>query len=87
MNATSSEAYRSIREHLQPMEKRVLDAMQNVPRTREEIAELTGMRLSSVCGRIASLRKAGRVESWGTATHPDTGKRHELLIQVQPCPE
>ncbi len=81
MSPTSLAAYAELRAErkLQPMEYRVVAALEFRPLTREEIAADTGMRLSSVCGRVASLRKAGVISSFGEKVCDDTGKRQELL--------
>lgn len=81
MNDTSLAAYSELKAQrkLQPMELRVLSALDHCVLTREEIATETGMRLSSVCGRVASLRKSGVIEAFGEEVCNDTGKRQELL--------
>lgn len=85
MNDTSLAAYAELQQQrkLQPMEARVVEALQHRPLTREEIAEVTGMRLSSVCGRVATLRKSGTIESFGAKRCGVTGKLQELLQVVQ----
>jgi hypothetical protein len=85
MNETSLAAYAELQlqRKLQPMEARVVEALQHRPLTREEIAEATGMRLSSVCGRVATLRKSDVIESFGDKRCTITGKRQELLQLVR----
>lgn len=81
MNDTSLQAYAELKAQrkLQPMELRVLSALMWAQRTRDDIAYLTGLRLSSVCGRVNSLIKAGLVEECDTVVSLDTGKRVKLL--------
>lgn len=51
--------------------QQVLDAIrQGGPCTRQRIAELTGLALSSVCGRCRELLDAGQLTVIGTAGKP-----------------
>lgn len=81
MNETSLRAYAELKAQrkLQPMELKVLVALGERPRTRDEIAAFTGMRLSSVCGRVASLRAAGVIKELVQVRCPETGKMQALL--------
>lgn len=70
---------------MQPMEEKVMRALHNsrdwAPEilfaTREEIAEHTGMKLSSVCGRVSSLINQGVIKVAGTKEV--LGKTQQLL--------
>lgn len=78
---TSMLAYAQLKagRKLQPMEQRVLNALMHRTATREEIAHLTGMRLSSVCGRVRSLLCAGLIEAKDYKHSEESGKLQELL--------
>jgi len=90
MNAvtdTSREAYWSLvaERKLQPMEEVILGLLaDNIPRTRKEIRDATGMELSGVCGRVNSLLASGVVDVIGEKTDPGTRKRQELIGFRQP---
>lgn len=47
--------------------------------TREEIAAITNMRLSSVCGRVRELLDANRLAVLGETMCVATGKPQQLL--------
>lgn len=47
--------------------------------TRSGIAAATGIRLSSVCGRVAELLASGEIEEAGTIEDAETGKTVYLL--------
>ena len=49
------------------------------PLTRAELADLLGLRLSSVCGRVNELLKAGRVVVAGTKFDEETKRNVELI--------
>lgn len=78
---TSMKAYRELigAGVFQPRELQVLQALAEKPLTRDEIAAATGLRLSSVCGRVNSLVKAGAIVSFGERRSTETGKLQELL--------
>jgi len=84
---TSRAAYWSlVGEHkLQPMQEKILDLLcDNVPRTRKEIRDATGLELSSVCGRINSLIALGVLSVVGYCLDKKTNKRQELIGFKQP---
>lgn len=61
---TSRAAAVAIQPHVAPMQKRVLDFLEErgiVGGTQEEIHFATGMRISSICGRVSELRELGKV--------------------------
>jgi len=79
---TSREAYRSlIHEHkLQPMQEKILELLSdNIPRTRKEIRDATGMELSSVCGRVNALLDLHLLFIVGEKKDPRTNKYQELI--------
>lgn len=83
MNETSLEAYYTLQANrkLQPMELRVLEQLHNRgPLTREEISAFAVMKLSSVCGRVSSLLKAGVIEECGQVL---VNKVKQNLVKVQ----
>jgi predicted transcriptional regulator len=49
------------------------------PLTRDEIAEKTGMRLSSVCGRVNELVCVGVLEETAPKRSPVTGKLQKVV--------
>jgi len=79
---TSLQAFRSLHSEgkIAPQESRVLAAIQaRGAMTREEIAEATGLRLSAVCGRVASLIDALHLTERGTRLNPTTRKHNKLV--------
>lgn len=79
---TSRAAFAGLKKEkkIQPMESKILAAMAaGREYTRQQLAKMTRMELSSVCGRVKSLLQAGRVEIKGEATDPKTGKRRQTI--------
>ena len=82
---TKSESFHSlaVRDYLQPAEKRVISIFYNRPLeftlTRKQIAVMTGLELSAVCGRVNSLITNKRLVARGERKDPFTGKNQELL--------
>lgn len=75
---TSRLGYLSIQGSLAGQQRRVYEAIRDwtgegLP-CIEEIAKVTGMRLSSVCGRVNELRAAGCIEDAPMKLNPYTGK-------------
>ena len=52
------------------------------PLTRFQISRLTGIRLTSVCGRVKALIDKGQIEITHEAEDPMTGKAAEYLKAV-----
>ena len=71
----------SVSQYLQPKERDIVNAFadHDARLTRKDLARLTGMELSAVCGRTRSLldKQALRVD--GERVDPSTGKPQELL--------
>lgn len=69
------------REGLGEKQMRVLSVMFREARamTRNQLSALTGLQLSSVCGRIKELEDWGYVESAGTSKDPQTNKSRQLM--------
>jgi predicted transcriptional regulator len=61
----------------------LLRTVPTVALSRTDIANMTGIRLSSVCGRIAELRDDGLVIEPGTRKCPHTGKTVKI-VQAAP---
>lgn len=85
---TSFQSFIGIREdgtkvHQQQTILALLRAAPDVAFSRTNIANLTGMRLGSVCGRIAELRAEGLVIEPGTRKCPASG-RTVKVIQAAP---
>lgn len=78
---TSMLAYAELlaRRQLQPMEQRIVDALTHRQATREELMHLTGMRMSSVCGRVKSLLQSGVIAAFDYKRSLETGKLQETL--------
>ncbi|CAB4133105.1 hypothetical protein UFOVP140_35 [uncultured Caudovirales phage] len=78
---TSVMAYRSLVKDgkLQPMQTRILQALELGKMTRKELSVATGMELSGVCGRVNSLIAAGLVCISGTKRDDKTNKLQELV--------
>lgn len=82
VSETSRDAFNSIRREgkLQPMQKSILDALKDGRLyTRKQLRDITGMELSSVCGRVNSLLAAGLIDLHGEVRDEKTGKRQELI--------
>lgn len=71
----------SVSQYLQPKEKKVLEAFadESVHLTRKDLARITGMELSAVCGRVRSLLDKDELRVDGERKDPATGKPQELL--------
>ena len=64
---TSKAAAKRVRRHAESMNQRILTHLRQNPggRTRHEIAEDLGMKLQSVCGRVAWLLEEQQVKEPG----------------------
>lgn len=72
---TSFRAAESIREHIGPMQQRVLDYLaENGPSTQEEISIGAGMRLQSVNGRINELAHKRLITDTGDTRPTSSGR-------------
>ena len=82
-SVTKSESFHSlpVREYLQPSETRIIALFHSHKLTlsRKQIAALTGLELSAVCGRVNSLITNKRLVARGERKDPITGKFQELL--------
>jgi DNA-binding MarR family transcriptional regulator len=81
---TARDAYRTLRQErrLQPMQERILACFAGDcgrGYTRKQLRDMTGLELSSVCGRVNSLIAAGLLEVIGEVRDPATGKMQELV--------
>lgn len=79
---TARDSYRTLQRDrkLQPMQERILACFASGRAyTRKQLRDLTGMELSSVCGRVNSLIAAGLLEVLGESRDPATGKPQELV--------
>ena len=81
---TSIRAYESFRDSpkLSTQQRMIIEFLRNRPATRGEIAEGTGIRLSSTCGRVAELLKSGAIEDCGCRPCAITGITAKLLRLV-----
>lgn len=73
---TSIEAYHAMRPvELNASQQRLMDAIEDgQDYSRSELAAITGMRLSSVCGRVNELIAAQRLEHGPQRSCRETGK-------------
>lgn len=71
----------SVSQYLQPKEKAVLSAFTSDEdrHTRKDLARITGMELSAICGRVRSLLDKDELRVDGERLDPATGKPQELL--------
>lgn len=71
----------SVAHYLQPKEREVLAAFKDASThlTRKDLARITGMELSAVCGRVRSLLDKEELRIDGDRKDPRTGKPQELL--------
>ena len=82
---TSVEAYHSLREagDLAPMEARVMQVFERsssgASYSRQQIAQISGMPINCVCGRVSTLVESGVLEERGTRIDPQTNKPQKLL--------
>jgi hypothetical protein len=80
---TSRESFHSlgVSTYLQPKERAILAAFhdQTTKLTRKDLARITGMELSAVCGRVNSLLTKRELEVVGKTRDIRTGKAQEVL--------
>ena len=82
---TQAESYHSITvKQLTARQKQVMACFDGLAAgfaafTREDLAAITNMRLSSVCGRVRELLDAKRLAVHGEAICAATGKKQQLL--------
>lgn len=88
-STTSFLAYLSVRDDgtVANQQAKILALLRAIPATalsRLDISNLTGIRLSSVCARIAELRAEGHVVEPGTRKCPHTTK---IVKVIQAAPD
>lgn len=81
---TSLATFRSLSPagYLQPKERELMQVFERTPDaryTRQQLADMTGMALSGVCGRVRSLLDKKQLAVRGERKDPATGKPQELL--------
>lgn len=82
---TQSDAFHALTvKELGAKQRMVLEAFENgrPPLTREDIAAITNMKLSSVCGRVRELLDAGRLAVVGSRKDLATHTKQQLLAVV-----
>ncbi|WNC90928.1 hypothetical protein RI103_06145 [Paraburkholderia sp. FT54] len=82
---TQQDAYHALSaKTLGAKQRMVLEAFENgrPPLTREDIAAITNMKLSSVCGRVRELLDAGRLAVVGSRKDLATHTKQQLLAVV-----
>lgn len=63
--STKVQSYEATKSQSGSSRERVKQALVRGPLSRSEIAEVTGLRVSSVCGRVNELLKSGEVAVYG----------------------
>lgn len=58
---------------------RIVAALRRRQMTRQQISEVTGIPLESVCGRCNELLERQRIEVARSVLHPETGAYREVL--------
>ncbi len=82
-NATQESAAKSIAPHTPTLRERVYDFIRaNQGATNEEIAYWTGIKLSSVCGRVSELRKLDRIRDSGMTRAGASGVKAKIWRAV-----
>lgn len=83
VKATSRSSYYThvIEGKAQTQRARILDCLESnpLPMTRLQISDLTGIRLTSVCGRVNALVENGQVGVAFEDIDPSTGRAAEFL--------
>jgi DNA-binding IclR family transcriptional regulator len=82
---TSIAAARRIQSSLADQERRVLDVLSTSPQglTRQELADVSSLRLASVCGRANSLIGKGLVVERGTRRNVNGGPAAVLFVNKE----
>lgn len=86
VRATSRSSYLShvIDGHALSQREHILNCLSmSGPLTRFQISRITGIRLTSVCGRVKALIDNGQIERSHDAEDPMTGKAAEYLRVVR----
>ena len=81
-NYTKVQSYIEFKEHYgSKVYQLVYDTIENaeLPLSRREIADRAGIRVSTVCARVAELQEAGAISVTGTKLDSDSLKRVEVL--------
>jgi DNA-binding IclR family transcriptional regulator len=79
---TRTDSLSIVKETAETRRQQILDALfLKPPMTRAELARATGMRLSSVCGRVNELIAEGKVRVDGTAYDAET-QRHVEAVTI-----
>lgn len=82
---TSVETYHALQEagDLPPMEARVMRVFETAGAgssySRQQIAQISGMPINCVCGRVNTLIANGLLEERGTRIDPNTHKPQKLV--------
>lgn len=77
---TQTESLTLCRESSETRKQQILDALfMALPMSRAELARVTGLRLSSVCGRVNELIEEGRVIVCGTTYDATTARNVETV--------
>lgn len=78
--STRNESFAAIAQEIPPRQQEILNALfMTSGLSRAELANKTGMRLSSVCARVNELIEAGRVRVVGTTWDHDTKRNVETV--------
>ncbi len=78
--STKYESYLGTIPKIPRCEQLILDALtMQLPKSREELAAVTGLRLSTVCGRVRPMLEAERLVVAGRIWNAETKRNVETL--------
>lgn len=77
--STKTDSLVATRSTLSASQARIMDALFMRSLSRAQLADATGMRLSSVCGRVNELLAKERLAIKGTAWDDETRRNVELV--------
>ncbi len=80
MTSTKFASYLGTIPKIPRCERLILDALtMQLPKSREELAAVTGLRLSTVCGRVTPMLKAERLVQGPRVWNAETKRNVETL--------
>lgn len=78
-NKTKAISLREVRSTKSQCHSLIISKLKKREMTRKELAESTGLRIQSVCGRVNELLSSGEIEVVGTKWDSDTERKVEVL--------
>lgn len=80
MENTKSKSFKQVKQSASASRATILTTLKECPDlTRYQLAQESGLRLSSVCGRVAEAIRDGLIEVSGTTLDSETGKTVQTL--------